>query len=51
MTIHLMDREKKVVKETLTPKVPKKGKTQLFKEAYDQARGKKIELVRRKRLV
>ena len=51
MTIHLMDREKKVVKETLTPKVPKKGKTQLFKEAYDQARGKKMQAVTRKRLL
>jgi hypothetical protein len=50
MTIHLMDREKKVVKETLTPKVPKKGKTQLFKEAYDQARGRKLQATR-KRLV
>jgi hypothetical protein len=45
-----LDRVKKDVKETLTPKVPKKGKTQLFKEAYDQARGKKMQGVIRKKL-
>jgi len=38
-----MDREKKVVKETLTPKVPKQGKTQLFKEADDQVRKRKLQ--------
>lgn len=48
-------REKKSVrettKETLVPREAKKGKSQLFKEAYDQVRGRKVEHARRKRLL
>lgn len=44
-----MDREKKPTKEARAPKVPKKGKARLFKDAYDQARGRKLELAKRKR--
>jgi hypothetical protein len=48
-------REKKSVrettKETLVPREPKKGKSPLFKETYDQARGRKTEHARRKRLL
>jgi hypothetical protein len=48
-------REKKSVrettKETLVSREPKKGKSQLFKEAYDQVRGRKVEHARRKRLL
>jgi hypothetical protein len=48
-------REKKSVrettKETLVPREAKKGKSQLFKEAYDQARVRKVEQARRKRLL
>ena len=42
---------KETAKETLVPKEPKKGKSQLFKEAYDQVRGRKVEHARRKRLL
>lgn len=48
-------REKKsareTTKETLVPKEAKKGKSQLFKEAYDQVRVRKVEHARRKRLL
>jgi hypothetical protein len=48
-------REKKSVrettKETLVPKEAKKGKSQLFKEAYDQVRVRKVEHARKKRLL
>jgi hypothetical protein len=42
---------KETTKETLAPKEPKKGKSQLFKEAYDQGRGRKVEHAKRKRLL
>lgn len=41
MPIRIMDRVKKPTRETLSPKEPKKCKSHLFKEAYDQARKKK----------
>jgi hypothetical protein len=48
-------REKKSVrettKETLVPREPKKGKSQVFKEAYDEVRSRKVEHTRRKRLL
>lgn len=47
----LMDREKKVVKESLSPKVPKKGKASLFKDAYDETRRKKLQTATRKHLL
>ena len=37
-----MQREKKVAKETLSPKALKKCKSHVFKEAYDQVREKKL---------
>ena len=44
-----MEREKKIMKEVLAPKVPKTGKASLFKGAYDEARGKKLQAAARKR--
>lgn len=43
-----MECEKKMMKEVLAPKVPKKGKASLFKGAYDEARGKKLQAAGRK---
>ena len=43
-----MELEKKMMKEVLTPKEPKKGKVSLFKDAYDEARGKKLQAAARK---
>jgi hypothetical protein len=37
-----MEREKKPTKEPVSPKVPKKCKSHAFKEAFDQAREKKL---------
>ena len=44
----IMEREKKIMKETLTPKEPKKGKASLFKDAYDEARRKKLQSATRR---
>ncbi len=44
----IMEREKKIMKEVLTPKVPKKGKASLFKGAYDEARRKKLQSATRR---
>jgi len=43
-----MEREKKIMKEVLAPKTPKTGKASLFKDAYDEARGKKLQAAGRK---
>jgi hypothetical protein len=43
-----MEREKKIMKEVLTPKVPKKGKASLFKDTYDEARRKKLQSATRR---
>ena len=43
-----MDREKKVAKETLATKEPKKGKACAFKDAYDETRRRKLQAATRR---
>ena len=49
MTDPVMFREKKLTKETLPLKESRKCKSHLFKEAYDQVRTHKLDLVGAKR--